>query len=134
MSIDFEEIRREMAEEKQKNQQNIVSLCAELEALLAQPPSGDILERQTILLDTMLTTLLRDNLHRDKKNGNLNTDRLELSLRIQKQCMDTYKARAAIDYMTALTSPSQAALEISGYSETAERPLPLPPIFPEQTE
>jgi len=101
MNFDFEKRRLERAQRKQHAQSEISALCAELEMLLLSPPDGntDILAKQATTLDAMLRAVMQRNINADKQSGKMDNDALSLALRIQKQCMDTLKTHAAIDYM-----------------------------------
>lgn len=98
-----EERKQRDAREKARDRAELAELCTDLEDTL-QNPDFDVpaLERQGALLDCIVYTLLRRNLRRDKKNGTIDRDDLEHVMRIQKQCVDTLKASAAIDYMNTL--------------------------------
>ncbi|MCB1532612.1 MAG: hypothetical protein KDJ35_07070 [Alphaproteobacteria bacterium] len=92
------------AEEKQEE---MLALCADLLETLSQSASGadDLLTRQAALLDQLLYAVMRKSLQTDLKRGYFDEAALLLALRIQKQCADTVKAGAAIDYMKHLGLP-----------------------------
>jgi hypothetical protein len=105
--FDLEKERAEREEQDRKDREEITALTAELENILANPDMEiPALERQGDLLDCILYTLLRRNLRRDRKRGTIDFENLENAMRIQKQCVDTLKASAAIDYMDAVRSLS----------------------------
>jgi hypothetical protein len=87
-----------------------------LMATLANPASThDRLHQQTALLHTLLCTIIKHQSEPEIARGcEVTHEWLELALRVQKQCVDTLKASAAIDYMQSLaprTLPPTPLLE-----------------------
>lgn len=104
--LEQEQKRIEQERKTKRRQAEIAALCTDLEALLQNPAPGiNPLERQSAVLDCLFYTVMRENLRRDKINGSINEDRLHSALRIQKQCADTLKAHAAIEYMDQIGLP-----------------------------
>jgi hypothetical protein len=143
MTFDYEEWKQKKQEEEQKedaerkerrekNRAEIAALATDLERILTNPsPHLSSLERQGDLLDCLLYTIMRRNLHTDKNNGYFDQDNVEFALRIQKQYVETVKAAGAIAYMQSIAS----------YSTGIYPPLPFPAVPPppphkhdEQTE
>jgi len=54
-------------------------------------------------MDALMRAVLRANLKRDKESGYIDHDHIMTALKIQKQCMNTVKTKAAMDYMNALS-------------------------------
>ena len=93
---------------------SVFDLCGQLITALHSPDyAQNTLRRQAHLLDRMLVAMLQRHLRPDEKRGYAEkADWVELILTIQKQCADTLRAAAAIDYMQALMPrlPSPSAL------------------------
>lgn len=92
---------------------DIADATAKLAAALVD---GDydrqIVQRQAQLLDTLLYTIMNKGI-----DGKKNPEHwIPLALQVQKQCIDTLKARASIDYMDALFP----------YHRRSTPPTPLP--------
>ncbi|MCB1783935.1 MAG: hypothetical protein KDI13_08050 [Alphaproteobacteria bacterium] len=70
-----------------------------------------LLQRQAEILNTLFTTILDKKICADSKDFGYYTDTtqgwIEVALRIQKQCADTLKARAAIVYMNTIAPPKR---------------------------
>ncbi len=101
------------------------ALCADLEHTLNfQAPEYELLNRQAIILDHLLTAMMQNQLGKDKRKGDFTPERIELILRVQKQCADTIKTNAAIDYMNTMVHRCNAK-GLSAFG--AEHTLPPPP-------
>ena len=108
---DAERRQAKREQQKQDAQKTIAALMAELEELLEQPPNPDILEQQATTMDALMRAVLRANLKRDKESGYIDHDHIMTALKIQKQCMNTVKTKAAMDYMNALSPPRPLKIE-----------------------
>ena len=116
-----DDIEREWQEKKDKNRAEIADLCTHLERVLTNPsPHINALERQADLLDCLLYAVMRRNLNHDKEYGSFDKDGLEMTLRIQKQCLDTLKASGTVSYMQAI-----ASLNSGVYPALTPHPLPV---------
>lgn len=78
--------------------------CEQLASALVNPAHGvNTLRRQADLLDTLLYNILTIFAGKiEQGDGNAGREWFELGLRIQKQCADTIKTAAAIEYMQSL--------------------------------
>lgn len=107
-------------------------MCALEDALNTPMMSGDALLRQAHILDLLLHAVVRDTLTRSRKYGHSlsgRTEALNLALRIQKQCADTHRTAAAMDYMQAIT-PVPARAPVKVLKQHKQKP-PASPDFPE---
>lgn len=66
------------------------------------------LERQAEILNMLFAAVIDKQICPDteefRRNSNITQSWLDLALRTQKQCLETLKARAAIDYMDSITT------------------------------
>ena len=94
---------------------DIEALTTHLKATLSTPSSPETLEEQTQILHQVFTTIMADKVAARLPNCDRYPDTvmdwLALSLKIQKQCTATVKAKAAIDYMNALTPTPPVKIE-----------------------
>lgn len=137
MEYDAEKERAAREEERRKDREEFAALCADLEHIIANPDFDiPMLDRQATILDCITYTLLRRNLRRDKKNACIDHDNLAYVLRVQKQCVDTLKAAAAIDYMDSVRCLS-TGIYPPRYQPALAAPKPLaeagPPKHDERT-
>lgn len=92
------------------NTPTIQTLTDQLTQTLQSTQSADTLARQTQLLDQLFTTLMTTQIARRLDDTNnryireVTMDWLAMTLKIQKQCMDTGKAAAAVEYMKNLNT------------------------------
>lgn len=110
-------------------QHPLSTLTAQLEESLRIPGQDPaLLARQAELLDQLFATLLKDKVINNLENGysTATQDWLAFALRVQKQCVDTVKARGAIDYMQKLSAPRPMASSASA--------LPHPRDIEKQTD
>jgi len=90
----------------------IQTLTDQLNETLQSTQNADTLARQTQLLDQLFTTLMTTQIAKRLDDTNnryireVTMDWLAMTLKIQKQCMDTGKVAAAIDYMRTLNARS----------------------------
>ena len=89
--------------------QSLSTLTQNLSDSLTKPIDDQtLLLEQAILLNDLFKTVMHDKIN-TTIDGNYNSDItqnwIHFSLRIQKQCTDTIKARSAIDYMQSLSAP-----------------------------
>lgn len=117
MEDPWDKLKHERNERKQKGQETIATLYATLDTLLEQPQTPDTLEQQAEILNAIFGAVMRRNVIHDKESGHIDTDKLELALRVQKQCTDALKTRAAIDYMEKITAPKTQTLKEIGQGE-----------------
>lgn len=127
MSI-FERTKEKQKQEREERRQKMSTLCAQLETSLS--PDGGIpdhnLSRQAHILEELLYAVLKSNIDTDIQKGYFNTQGIELALRIQKQCADTVKTAAAIDYMNMLNArhgaiiPSPPPMKISERTDNSD--------------
>lgn len=117
---EMEKLRAQNRDKKQRGQRDITVLYSELESLLDHPAPATTLDRQADILDQIFTSLMRQNITRDKDNGYINQSALEFALKVQKQCNDTLKTRAAIDYMQNIVKSEAAPLSFKMLEQTSE--------------
>lgn len=100
------------------NTPDIQILTTELQTLLQSPPEANLLERQTQILDRLFTMILDDKVTTRLPTCGGYPESVQkwliFALKIQKQCTDTAKAKAAMDYMNGLNTV-----------HTAPRPLKI---------
>jgi hypothetical protein len=111
-------------------QQELSDLSEQLADTMQNALNGPhALEAQAQLLNYMLCAVTKNHLRRDIEGGHFSPEWINLALRIQKQCIDTVKACATIQYMDMLST---------GQHYTNLRclttPAPPPPDFYERTE
>ncbi len=105
--LEREERERKYEKKHLQRRAELAHLCEELDAALTNPtPDAPVLTRQSAILDKMLIAIMRNNLKKDIESASFNEDRLNMALRIQKQCMDTIKTCAAIEYMQFIAATS----------------------------
>jgi hypothetical protein len=85
-------------------------LTAQLEQSLTDPTlDRDILDEQAQILNQLFATIMHDKVSKAFTGKHYYHDAtqqwLSQALRIQKQCTDTVKTKATINYMHALTRP-----------------------------
>lgn len=86
-----------------KERAEFAILSANLENVLDYHVSSlDTLQRQSAVLDQLFTAIMQHNLKCDRFDRTFNVDRLNKALRVQKQCMDTTKTAAVVEYMNNL--------------------------------
>ncbi len=117
---DMEKLRAQERDRKQRSQELITALYTELESLLEHPATPDTLKQQADVLDAIFAAMMRRNVMRDKENGYIDPKNLEFALRIQKQCNDTLKTRAAIDYMQNITKGDASPHPLQLIEQTGE--------------
>lgn len=82
-----------------------------MESLASPASTHDRLSQQGALLHTLLCTIVKHQSEREISQAcEMTYEWLELALRVQKQCIDTMKAGAAIDYMQSI-APRRPLLE-----------------------
>ena len=128
--MDYEEIKKAQQEREEKAKAEMTVLTADLERILTDPPpEKSAMDRHAELLDCMLYAFMRRNLNEDKQNGFFESRHLEFALRIQKQCLDTLKAKATVGYMQAIASYRSGV-----YPPSLPPALPHPLIHDERTD
>ena len=93
------------------------------EALSTSLPPENALQRQAQILDQVFHAVIRDTLAAAQKHGHALYTRenaLSLALRIQKQCADTHRIAAVMDYMGALSPVRGRTLPASPQNELKE--------------
>ncbi|HQX28134.1 MAG TPA: hypothetical protein PKX38_09405 [Alphaproteobacteria bacterium] len=85
----------------ENTQHAIKKLCDELRIILGSGSIRTTLPRQAQILEGMFTLVLRNYIEQ-KPGWNASEKELALALDIQRQCLATVKANAAIDYMDAI--------------------------------
>lgn len=120
MPFDIEKHNQDLEHAKQKAQNDITALYTALEALIERPQTPDTLEEQAHILNEIFTIIMRRNIKRDKERGYIDQDHLDLALRIQKQCNDTLKTRAAIEYMHNITKGDAHPHPLKMLNQTGE--------------
>jgi len=108
------------------NKTKIQTLCTELAACLNT--STDTIEgtlrHQSEILSKLMAAYLKDTIAAAQKNGYLSADRLNLTLRIQRQCTETIKTAATIDYMQSLTPRKIISLPPKNTATAPTNPKP----------
>jgi len=69
-------------------------------------PAPDTLTRQEEILDTLFTSILEKKVLSGENDTRTSMEWIALALRAQKQCADTVKTKAAVDYMANLNGMS----------------------------
>ncbi|MEM6781140.1 MAG: hypothetical protein AAF569_04700 [Pseudomonadota bacterium] len=110
-------------------------LCDALEDALTTPMGiGDMLHRQAHILDTMMHLVVRDAMDsaRDKDRPmHFQERQINLAMRLQKQCVETMKATAAMEYMSAITPlPRRSPVHVTRQINKNNGLAPPTPHFP----
>lgn len=121
---EFEEFEKNRHQQLMRDKQEIRQHTKKLTDLLNKNRASDSLENQAELLGALLDSYLHQTMSFTHCSGVLKQHHIEMILRIQKQCADTAKAAASIDYMKSLT----------GHVPIKEINTPTPlPVYEERT-
>jgi hypothetical protein len=82
------------------------ALTAALAGTLCGAPDDALLARQAAILNGLFEALVAQKVDLNSFHSSTTQNWLLFALRVQKQCTDTLKARAAITYMDTLVRPS----------------------------
>ncbi len=109
------------------NTPDLSTLTDALEDALNTPMAAeDALQRQTHILDQLFHAVIHDTLRRARGYSAIplsdRVEELSLALRIQKQCAETHRIAAAMDYMGAITPTARRALPAAPENELIEIP------------
>ena len=94
---------------------DITTLTQDLTTTLQPPQNADTLDRQAQILDQIFTSIMSDKvaerLPTCDRWPETTMEWITLALKIQKQCVDTTKAKAAIEYMNGLSGTLPRKIE-----------------------
>ncbi len=106
----------------------LTEICDALESALGEAAAGGgdvnpaLLEEQAEILDWLFKIIVGKKVIGGFERGYSSAqDWMHFALRTQKQCVDTVKARAAIDYMNKLSAPKPAPASGALPAETVKR-------------